>query len=967
MMKERRILIVAPFYPSPSRLLRPMSDLTRRLLMAGALILLLLFAFGLRLFRLDAQSIWWDEGISLHLATASLAEIVANRVTNIHPPLYFIGLKGWAALVGASAFSGRYLSALASLLQVAAVYAVSRRWFSRSSAHIAAILLALSPLSVIYGQEIRVYAVLPLVYLALLAITQRLIQERFGKSFYIRNFLLLGLVEWIGLHLHYIVFLAVAYISAWALLAFYRQRRWLAIRFWAVTHFFVGLASLPWFVAVLTNWTAVQREANAGAFLAEPASLPFLISQVWVFHLTGLPGALRLGQAQSLAALIAVLLVLLLLLHTWKTTRSTSAPTSVTASLKLLAHWLVPLSSALFIWSVRSFSHPRYISIYAIGMFPLVAYLAYPGSRRAGERGLGTRLRLGSTSPPLYSLLSAALILSLIAVSLIGLHAYFFDPSFAKDDMREVARYLETAASAGDLILVPDGGWAFPIEYKGQATVLMPGLADHDEMWSQLQRTTRGQQRVFTVDSSAGSLSDWQDIVPFALEKAGSLIGEKKFNGLLIRSYELARFVEPPPLTPWDARFGPLVLVGAWVESGAPADSAVAVALRWQLSVETGGGRDGAGLRLLDSDGWPLAAADRLLLDENGQPTEYWAPGQTVTTYHLLPLASGTPPLEYTVALELYRLTESEPRPVDLIDEQGAPQGRQVALAVIELAPALGLADNPYRLTNDLPSLPEPVELADGLWLLAAIVDRNTARSGQPLFIHLRWQAATHDLPALHPRLSLVQDGQELAFVEEAPASGRYPTDRWRPGEMVREHRSLVVPPNAAGRAEVVLSVGERSLVLAEVEIEAEERVFEPPAVAYPLDVQFGDLARLVGYDLPQREFTTARPIPVTLYWQSLSAGPTIDYTVFVHLLAADGNLIAQHDAPPDNGRRPTGSWVTGEFIVDPHEMTFREPGYAGQARIEVGLYNPDTGERLPTPDGGDFVYLPVEVTVSGD
>jgi hypothetical protein len=48
-----------------------------------------LLAFALRLYRLDGQSIWVDEGISLHLANSSLIEIVANRAANIHPPLYF--------------------------------------------------------------------------------------------------------------------------------------------------------------------------------------------------------------------------------------------------------------------------------------------------------------------------------------------------------------------------------------------------------------------------------------------------------------------------------------------------------------------------------------------------------------------------------------------------------------------------------------------------------------------------------------------------------------------------------------------------------------------------------------------------------------------------------------------------------------------------------------------------------------
>ena len=128
------------------------------------LIALLLAAFFLRIFRLDVQSLWWDEGISLHLATSDLAEIIANRAANTHPPLYFIALKGWVALVGTTPFAARYSSVLASLLQGAAVYAATRYWFKRPSiVWTATILIIISPLSVIYGQETRVYAFLPLV------------------------------------------------------------------------------------------------------------------------------------------------------------------------------------------------------------------------------------------------------------------------------------------------------------------------------------------------------------------------------------------------------------------------------------------------------------------------------------------------------------------------------------------------------------------------------------------------------------------------------------------------------------------------------------------------------------------------------------------------------------------------------------------------------------------------------------
>ena len=73
--------------------------------------------FAVVVLTLEAQSIWWDEGISLHLAGVPWRQLLADRAANIHPPLYFVLLKAWLALTGLTPFSGRYLSALAVFLQ----------------------------------------------------------------------------------------------------------------------------------------------------------------------------------------------------------------------------------------------------------------------------------------------------------------------------------------------------------------------------------------------------------------------------------------------------------------------------------------------------------------------------------------------------------------------------------------------------------------------------------------------------------------------------------------------------------------------------------------------------------------------------------------------------------------------------------------------------------------------------------
>ncbi|MEZ4516242.1 MAG: hypothetical protein R3C44_05165 [Chloroflexota bacterium] len=83
-------------------------------------------------------------------------------------------------------------------------------------------MIAISPLSVIYGQEIRVYAFLPLIFVGLLWLGEQMIT---GQQINGRNLVLLGVVEWLGLHLHYIAGFGIAYVGLWGLLAFTRKRR----------------------------------------------------------------------------------------------------------------------------------------------------------------------------------------------------------------------------------------------------------------------------------------------------------------------------------------------------------------------------------------------------------------------------------------------------------------------------------------------------------------------------------------------------------------------------------------------------------------------------------------------------------------------------------------------------------------------------------------------------------------------
>jgi hypothetical protein len=113
----------------------------------------------------------------------------------------------------------------------------------------------------------------------------------------------------------------------------------------------------------------------------------------------------------------------------------------------------------------------------------------------------------------------------------------------------------------------------------------------------------------------------------------------------------------------------------------------------------------------------------------------------------------------------------------------------------------------------------------------------------------------------------------------------------------------------------------------------------------------FGDdQAALVDYQLqgPLRHGAT---IHLTLRWQALRPFDR-EYTVFVHVIDAQGKLWGAGDSIPAQGKRPTTSWLWGEVLEDEHKVQIDVNGPREGYVIEVGLYRPDTGERLLV--GGD-------------
>jgi len=127
-----------------------------------------------------------------------------------------------------------------------------------------------------------------------------------------------------------------------------------------------------------------------------------------------------------------------------------------------------------------------------------------------------------------------------------------------------------------------------------------------------------------------------------------------------------------------------------------------------------------------------------------------------------------------------------------------------------------------------------------------------------------------------------------------------------------------------------------------------------PPQLDFePLNAQFDDNIRLMQYVITPTNDGNA--LDVALIWQTTEQ-TSRPYTVFVHLLDADGNLLAQQDGWPVDGQWPPTCWNPNSNVLDQRQIPLSDGAYA----LKVGLYDAQTGMRLLTSDGQDGVMVNV-------
>ncbi len=108
--------------------------------------------------------------------------------------------------------------------------------------------------------------------------------------------------------------------------------------------------------------------------------------------------------------------------------------------------------------------------------------------------------------------------------------------------------------------------------------------------------------------------------------------------------------------------------------------------------------------------------------------------------------------------------------------------------------------------------------------------------------------------------------------------------------------------------------------------------------------IQFAEGVQLTAAYLPA---SLQNPLKLTLFWQATAPIPT-DYTVFVHVVDAAGQLVGQWDQVPGHGSAPTSSWSSQQIVVDDYHIDLALADAQYPLRVLTGLYDPADGRRVP-------------------
>lgn len=401
---------------------------------AAALLSVVLLGLVVRVCGLTSYGIWFDEAYHIQLvrlptAGAMLQAVLANPPSD---PLYVLLLRSWASLFGHSDLAVRALSVLLSTATIPATYWLGKIAAGRAAGLIGALLLALSPYAVEFGQQASLYVLASLA--TTLALAEGLRWRNTGGRRDAVLYVALGIV---AIYSHYVV---AAILGLFGLLALYRGMgpRLVSRRGWIVAHAAIFLAWTPWLFAMTLSWvnTPLPR-----ATLPNPATLDQVLGAL-VQYSSGTSALLQRARVPEVLGLLAGSL---LLLSGWQAGREARK-----RGLRLI---IVVCGVVFLLPAVISAITGLWLFVPHFMVFLLPAGFVAFGAALVYLAGWSGRV---SDSISTYRLryLSLALASVWLVPQLWGLALFYCYPPHGADGLREIAAILNTETQPDDVVLV---------------------------------------------------------------------------------------------------------------------------------------------------------------------------------------------------------------------------------------------------------------------------------------------------------------------------------------------------------------------------------------------------------------------------------------------------------------------------------------------------------------------------------
>ncbi|GAB4541406.1 MAG: hypothetical protein Kow0063_32230 [Anaerolineae bacterium] len=888
---------------------------------------LIILAFALRAYRLDAQSYWIDEAWTVHFAHFSLAEMWhLLRSTEPFPPLYHPSTIYWVKLLGDSEYALRFYSLVFGVLAIPFTYRLGKELGDSRLGMLAALLMAVAPYQVWHSQEARMYSMLT----AASAMSMWGFVNLWQRGGW-RGWLtyVIG-TEWaIMTHYHGVVLLGIQ--GLFVLLTW--RHRWRSQQFiaWIVASAVILLIISVW---LIFGGNLLQRYLN---WIEQPTLGETYIRSAIAYSVGEL-----VPRPQAIPmSLVFVGLYMIGLVYASRRAWGTWRGREVLGL--LLAFTVAPNLAAWLYGEIRTTVYfERYLIMVQIGYL-----LAVSAGVLAIADGLGRRL--GRVATVIASLTT----LALLGISGLVLTHYYFDPVYARPDWRTVASTVQGLELAGDAIIITgDGGEkAFGYYYQGTSPIFIDfntPVPPETQARQIIQEIAAKHRRIWYTPYGVGIdtvLEDW--LTHNAYPAWQSWLGRKRLalyagsQSVLDRLEKLNAIFATPQ--------GQALTLHSVAMPARPvaAGDVLPLTLTWSASSELHDNYK-LSVRLSNEQGDIFAQSDWPPLAAVGG-TSSWEPQQTVTDRRGLWIPPDVPPGGYTLRFIVYH------------PQSGQPAGQPAVIPGLQVGPA-------ERVTPvEVLPIPDPIQQPLGSLNLIGYALPHKISPGEDITIWLYWQATNQELPLPGSilRLGLSGEGETASADFDLIDSVGLPAT-WRAGQVRRAVYHLPTSPRLSGEhatLEVVLlsekGEVEAEATLAQIELQSRPRQFETPRMAHPTAISFENppLLKLIGYDLPERDLAPGDALAVTLYWQA-ETEMEIDYTVFVQLLDQDWQVVAQQDSPPQTGAAPTTTWLPGEILADAYTLPLPQELAKGEYRLIAGMYNPATGNRLSVSTGGDFVDL---------